>query len=268
MDALLLLKLATMPLVIVTATLAGRRYGAAVAGLILGLPIVSGPISVFVAVEQGIDFAREAASGTLLGLIALATYCLSYGFAARRFSWPGALACGLAATASMVWLLAAIAVPEHVVIWVTAAAVAFAIRACPAPGPAIRRNPPPAWDLPARIAVSTAFMMTVTLFAAAIGPTMTGMASTFPVMLSVMAPFTHRVEGQAAVLSMLRGCIEGLVTFALFFQLLKLTLGQWPAPLAYGCALAATLVAAAGVLALQRRRQDGTGRVRPGFSQS
>ncbi|MFN9909210.1 MAG: DUF2189 domain-containing protein, partial [bacterium] len=61
-------------------------------------------------------------------------------------------------------------------------------------------------------------MMTVTLLAASIGPTMTGMASTFPVMLSVMAPFTHRVEGQAAVLSLLRGCIEGLVTFALFFS--------------------------------------------------
>jgi transcription antitermination factor NusB len=79
---------------------------------------------------------------------------------------------------------------------------------CPTPGPALRRKPPPAWDLPARIIVSTTFMMTVTLLAASIGPTMTGMASTFPVMLSVMAPFTHRVEGQAAVLSLLRGCIE------------------------------------------------------------
>ena len=254
MGSLFLLKLATMPLVIVTATLAGRRYGAAVAGLILGLPIVSGPISVFVAVEQGIDFAREAASGTLLGLIALATYCLSYGFAARRFAWPGALACGLSATASMVWLLDTIALPESAVIWVTASAIVVAIRVCPAPGPALRRKPPPAWDLPARIIVSTTFMMTVTLLAASIGPTMTGMASTFPVMLSVMAPFTHRVEGQAAVLSLLRGCIEGLVTFALFFQVLKMTLGTWPAPLAYGCALLATLIVAAGVLTLQRRR--------------
>lgn len=255
MGSLLLLKLATMPLVIVTATLAGRRYGPGVAGLILGLPIVSGPISVFVAIEQGTDFARTAASGTLLGLIALATYCLSYGFAARRFAWPGALACGLIATATMVWLLQAAALPDAVVVWVTAAAIALAILVCPTPGPAIRRQPPPAWDLPARIAVSTTFMISVTLLAASIGPTMTGMASTFPVMLSVMAPFTQRAEGQAAVLSMLRGCIEGLVTFALFFQVLKLTLGAWPMPLAYGFALAATLVIAAGVLALQRRRR-------------
>jgi hypothetical protein len=254
MGSLFLLKLATMPLVIVTATLAGRRYGAGVAGLILGLPIVSGPISVFIAVEQGVDFAREAASGTLLGLIALATYCLSYGFAARRLAWPGALVCGLGATASMVWLLETLALPEALVIWVTASAIILAILICPAPGPALQRKPPPAWDLPARIIVSTTFMMTVTVFAASIGPTMTGMASTFPVMLSVMAPFTHRVEGQAAVLSMLRGCIEGLVTFALFFQLLKLTLGTWPTPLAYGFALVATLIVAAGVLTLQRRR--------------
>jgi hypothetical protein len=255
MDALLPLKLATMPLVIVIATLAGRRYGAAMAGLILGLPIVSGPISVFVAIEQGVEFARVAASGTLLGLIALATYCLAYGFAARRLAWPGALACGLVATGVMVWLLAALAVPGPLVIWVTAAAVAVAIGICPVPGPAIRRLPPPAWDLPARVAVSTVFMMTVTVGAAALGPTLTGMASTFPVMLSVMAPFTHRVEGQAAVLSLLRGCIEGLVTFALFFQVLALTLGWWPAPLAYGFALCATAAAAVVVLTLQRRRR-------------
>lgn len=254
MDPLLLLKLATMPVVIATATLAGRRYGAAVAGLILGLPIVSGPISVFVAVEQGIEFARVAASGTLLGLVALATFCLAYGFAARRLGWPGSLACGLSATAAMAWLLDALALPEPAVIWLTAGAILVAITICPVPGPAVARRPPPAWDLPARIVVSTAFMMTVTLLAASIGPTMTGMASTFPVMLSVMAPFTHRVDGQAAVMSMLRGCIEGLVTFALFFQVLKLTLGHWPATLAYGVALAVTLVVAAAVLKLQRRR--------------
>jgi hypothetical protein len=255
MGLLFLLKLATMPVVIVTATLAGRRYGAAVAGLILGLPIVSGPISVFVAVEQGIDFARAAASGTLLGLIALATYCLTYAFAARRFAWPGALACGLAATAAMVWLLDSLVLPEAAVIWITASAIGLAILACPKPGPAIRRAPPPWWDLPARIAVSTVFMMTVTLLAAAIGPTMTGMSSTFPVMLSVMAPFTHRVEGRAAVISLLRGCIEGLVTFALFFQVLTLTLGVWPTPLAYGVAMVATLVLAGMLLTLQRRRE-------------
>ena len=54
--------------------------------------------------------------------------------------------------------------------------------------------------------------------------------------------------------ALLRGCIEGLVTFALFFQVLKMTLGTWPAPLAYGFALLATLIVAAGVLTLQRRR--------------
>jgi hypothetical protein len=33
-----------------------------------------------------------------------------------------------------------------------------------------------------------------------------------------------------------------------------MTLGTWPTPLAYGCALLATLIVAAGVLTLQRRR--------------
>jgi hypothetical protein len=254
MSAILLFKLLTMPLVITTATLAGRRFGPAVAGLILGLPIVSGPISVFIAVEQGVEFAQHAVTGTLLGLIALAAYALVYGHAAQRLNWLGALACGLAATVMSVTLLKTIVIPEPAVIWITTAAIALAIWLCPRPGRPIVRPPAPAWDLPARIAVATAFMLSVTVVAAAIGPAMTGMASTFPVMLSVMAPFTHRVEGRSAVVAMMRGCAEGLVTFVLFFQVLGLLLGKVPLLAAYLIALAASLALAAVVLNLQRRR--------------
>ena len=257
MNLILLLKLATMPLVIIAATLAGRRFGAGVAGLILGLPIVSGPISVFIAVEQGVGFAQAATSGTLLGLIALAAYGLVYAWAARRLDWPGALACGLAATAGSVWLLTSLDLPEPAVIWLTTASIAVAILLCPQPGPVRRRAPPPAWDLPGRILVSTTVMVSVTLFAPVMGPSLTGMVSTFPVMLSVMAPFTQRVEGRDAAIAMMRGCVEGLVTFALFFQVLSVTLGHWPPVTAYLAALAASLTLAIVVLMLQRRRRPG-----------
>ncbi len=254
MGTILVFKLLTMPVVMTTATLAGRRFGPAVAGLILGLPIVSGPISVFVAIEQGVPFAQRAATGTLLGLIALAAYALAYGHAAQRLGWIGSLVCGLATTVVSVTLLNVVEIPEPAVIWVTCAAVAAVIWLCPGPGEPVARPPAPGWDLPARIAVATAFMLTVTVAAEAIGPAMTGMASTFPVMLSVMAPFTHRVEGRAAVVAMMRGCAEGLVTFALFFQVLRLLLGVLPPVAAYLIALAASLALALVVLLLQRRR--------------
>ncbi len=46
---LLLLKLVLSPLLLLMATLAVRRWGAAVGGLLVGLPLTSGPVSIFLA---------------------------------------------------------------------------------------------------------------------------------------------------------------------------------------------------------------------------
>ena len=67
---------------IAAATLAARRWGFMVGGWLAGLPLVSGPISIFLALEQGPPFASQAAHGTLLGVIAVAAFCIVYALAA------------------------------------------------------------------------------------------------------------------------------------------------------------------------------------------
>ena len=54
---LLFMKLVGAPLFLVAATLAARRWGGTVGGLIVALPMISGPISVFLALEDGAAFA-------------------------------------------------------------------------------------------------------------------------------------------------------------------------------------------------------------------
>src|SRR5207253_534085 len=49
----LLAKVVLTPLLIAAATLAGRRWGPAVGGWLAGLPLTSGPVSVFLALEPG-----------------------------------------------------------------------------------------------------------------------------------------------------------------------------------------------------------------------
>src|SRR6266566_6664580 len=94
---LLLAKLLLTPLLIAAVTLAGRRWGPAVGGWLAGLPLTSGPVSLFLVLEQGPAFAAQAAVGTLAGLVGVGCFCLVYARLARSRSWTLATAGGLAA---------------------------------------------------------------------------------------------------------------------------------------------------------------------------
>src|SRR5438046_6251174 len=94
---ILVLKLVATPLLIGMASLAGRRWGETVSGWFIGLPLTSGPVCWFLAIEQGTSFAAAAARGCLAGAAAEAGFCLAYGAAARNAGWPGSFAPGRAA---------------------------------------------------------------------------------------------------------------------------------------------------------------------------
>ena len=51
-----LIKLIAAPLLLALATLAARRWGTVLGGILIGLPLISGPISVFLAIENGAGF--------------------------------------------------------------------------------------------------------------------------------------------------------------------------------------------------------------------
>ena len=82
-----LLKLILAPIIIGTASLAGRKWGAAVSGWIVGLPLTSGPVAFFVALSHERAFAFETARGVLSGGFSLIAYCLTYAWLAKRFNW-------------------------------------------------------------------------------------------------------------------------------------------------------------------------------------
>ena len=63
--SLLAIKLIVTPLVVLLASLASRRWGDVVAGWLVGLPLTSAPVSVFLAIEQGPLFAAQAAMGSI-----------------------------------------------------------------------------------------------------------------------------------------------------------------------------------------------------------
>ena len=81
----LVFKLVITPMLLLAATLAVRRWGEAIGGLLVGMPLTSGPISVFLALEHGSAFAAQATAGSL---VATAAGCVNLlpKFIARKRS--------------------------------------------------------------------------------------------------------------------------------------------------------------------------------------
>jgi hypothetical protein len=77
------------PLLVAAATLAARRLGPRIGGVVSAFPAIVGPVLLIDLLEHGATFTARAAAGTLLGLVALAAFNAVYGLATGRgASWP------------------------------------------------------------------------------------------------------------------------------------------------------------------------------------
>jgi hypothetical protein len=237
------LKLVASPLLILAASLAGRRWGQSVSGWLVGLPLTSGPVAFFLALDHGPAFAAHAAIGSLIGTAAQAAFCLAYGHAARRVGWPSALAVATTAFAAGAMLCDLAGPSLRVLVPLALFALCAALRLLPRGGGArVAVAIRPRWDIPARMAVATALILGLTAAAPLIGPRAAGLIATYPVFAIVLSVFAHRLDGASGARRVLRGLLVGLFGFIGFFAALALALE--PLGIAAAFALASLLALA------------------------
>src|SRR5256714_1920941 len=221
----LLLKLIVTPVLIGAASLAGRRWGETLSGWFIGLPLTSGPVCWFLAIEQGTGFAAAAARGCLAGAAAEAGFCLAYAIAARKCGWIGSLAAGTLAFATGAALFQIAHPPLWMLALIVYAALTTALLLMPELATGRAGLPePPAWDLPARMAIATALVLLLTEIAPLLGARLSGMLATYPIFGAVLAAFAHHQSGAAAAGRVLRGLLIGLFGFTGFFLCLALAI--------------------------------------------
>ncbi len=251
---MLLLKLALSPTLILIASLAARRWGVLVAGWIAGFPLTSGPVSIFLAVEQSPAFARTAAEATLVGVIAMTSFCLAYATLAPRrgiaLSLTAATVTLLLVTATLLALAPSLPMTLAFLLATTMGSLA-AIPRKPLDAPS---GDPPWWDIPARMAVAVGLVVGLTEFAGLLGPELSGLISPIPIFASVLAVFTHRHDGGDAAAELLRGVILGSFSFSAFFLVVVLGLERFGLVEAYALATVTSMVVNGTTLALSRRR--------------
>jgi len=241
----LALKLVLTPILVGAASLAGRRWGSAVGGWLIGIPFTSGPIAFFLALSPGPRFAAEAALGIMAGAISQAAFCLAYAWTAQRSTWIASMLAATAAFSAATITLNPLRIPGLAFLAVVAVVLVLALFLMPRrSGTTAEHLDFPRWDIPARMVVATAFVVALTSAAPLLGPRLAGLLAPFPLYGAVLATFAHRLQGREPAVNVLRGLLLGLFAFASFFLVLAVLLPEGIAP-----AFAVAIVAAAGVQA-------------------
>jgi hypothetical protein len=240
---ILALKLLLAPLIIGGASLAGRYWGPLVSGWLIGLPLTSGPVVFFVALNQGQTFTASTVLGTLSGGLALVAFCLGYAWLALYFRWFTAVLGSMLCFAAVTLIMQNLILPLPVIFTLVIFAILAGLWLLPKTDQIeIKDTNPGKWDIPARILIGTSFILGLTGVAPFIGPRLTGLLSTIPLYTAILTVFAHRLQGPGGAVNVLRGLLFGMFGFSGFYLVLALLLGQIGTGMAFLAACLATLL--------------------------
>lgn len=217
MSAETALRLALVPAAVWLASLAARRWGHAVSGYLGGLPLIGGPITLFLAIDLGTEFAARSALFTLAAVLGQAAHLMAFAYAGRSRHWPLALAAGWASFFGVAFLVATLPMSPWVALALAVSGLVAAWRWLPpvrgdAAPPAI-----PPMELRLRLAAAFALAALILWAAPAFGPVVSGVLLSMPVTGSIMPPFTLALYGPGSLARLLRGFVVGLTGFSTFF---------------------------------------------------
>lgn len=205
------LQLLIVPLAVVTGTLTQRRFGHAVGGLIIGLPLASLPMLLLIALQRGNKFATSMSNADLIGSLAEVAVIWVYVLAARRFSPILTLLSALGAFVLSAGALHFLTFPTLIGGVLAVAAFMIVLRFWPAVTHEVIEGGRDRLFL--RVALSGGFGLLVLVLAGPIGPGFTGLAAALPVSSLVMAFVTHQGHGANASSRLLQGVARGSYSY-------------------------------------------------------
>jgi hypothetical protein len=249
---LILSKLILPPILILLASLAARRWGDAIGGWLVGLPLTTGPVVAFLAIQYGPDFAVRASHGSLIGAAGQAAFAVGYALVARR-GWVTGFLVGTAAYAGAAFLLEAATLPPWALFLVGVATLTLAAFLIPHQDHVPSTLRAPWWDLPARMTAATVLVIAITAIADSVGPSTAGVLASFPILSSTLAIFAHRMRGVEMARQVLRGLCLALYGFAACFFIIGAFLVKAGIIPTLVAALVVTLIVQGVALRLVRR---------------
>jgi hypothetical protein len=241
-------RLLLAPLAVLAGTLAQRRFGHAISGLIVGLPLTSLPLLWLVALQHGTAFASSMTGALLVGSIAEAVVLWLYARLTMHVSPMLALGGTLAAFAFVAGAVNYLKLSAILAALITAAGFALALWLWPS-NAGDTTSPSGRSRLWLRLVLSAVFTVVIVSLAGRLGPVVSGLVDALPAMSLMMAFMTHQDHGAHASSTFLRGVTRGSYSYLVAMLVLAETLRSGNLLLAFALAMGAALVVQAGVQA-------------------
>lgn len=237
------LEVAIAPLLVGVASLVALRFGPRWGGLVSGFPAIVGPFLLLSVDRDGAAFAADVADGTLLGLVGFAGYVVVYAWMATIARWELCLLAAWVVAAGLTALLSMVQISTGWSLLACLAALVAAHQALP-PLRARGAEPAPAWwDVPLRMVLCVVLVVGLEEVAERLGSGAGGLFAALPVLASILAVFTQRDDGPAAVVSLLRGMLEGMGALVAFCLVVGAAVEPWTTADTFVAATAAAVTA-------------------------
>lgn len=253
-------KFVLAPLCVVLVSMAGRRWGLAVAGALGSLPVVAIPILLVISLENGSAFGAEAAASAVMGLVALTAFVVVYGLVAQRFGPYVSLALGWSAFLVCIALLDFI--PHAALPALVLACLSFVLGLKLLPAPRdfhLAPTPPPWWDLPLRALTALGLVVTISAVASLLGPKLSGLLTPFPIITAVLAAFTQVQGDSRQVILLFRGFLIGFYSYAVFCFVVAITVDAMPIGPSFLLGILASVVVQLSIFSVVARRSGLAG---------
>jgi hypothetical protein len=228
------------------ASIASRRYGHVIGGILSGFPMIAAPVTAALLIDQSAATVSNIAYASVSSLPATLSFITCFAWVAK-IGKPWWI-CLIAASAGFCSIAAAL----HYLPLPLAGSVALG---CLAPWlgafvmpkrqtPVVLPSIPPT-ELLLRIG-GAALMAGVLIVGAATTPIwISGLLIAWPITGSILPVFTQKLSGPSATIALLFGFSRGLVGFAVFFTVLGFMLLSVSKPIAFCTALTAAILVAA-----------------------
>lgn len=243
MTAATFLKLLLVPLAVWLASLAARKWGHSVSGYLGGFPLIGGPITLFLAIDLGPEFAARSALVTLAVVAGQAAHLVTFSRAGRAWGPVAGLVSGWSAFGLAAAAIAMLPPVPALALALAAGGLAIAWKALPRAAGTVALPAIPAVELWLRLGAALALAAVILLGASTLGPLVSGILLSMPITGSIMPPFTLALYGEDALARLLRGFVTGLTGFSSFFAVVAVALVPLGTVAAFALATLAALIA-------------------------
>jgi hypothetical protein len=235
---LLALKLILAPLAVLLASIASKRYGHVVGGILSGFPMIAAPVTAALLIDHPAEHVAAIAFATVSGLLATAGFIVAFAWVAKaNHAWWFCLTGAAVAFLAVAFVLKVLQLP--LLLSVALGVAAPWIARFSLPKIATPSKPPmiPSSELVLRVVGAFVLAAALLFSAGNTPPWLSGLLIAWPITGSILPCFTQKIAGRNATIAFFSGFSRGLVGLAAFFCVLGLLLPLMHQAMAYAVAL-------------------------------